>query len=47
VDGEPIAGATDFKQLLSQKAVGAMLAFDVARKDEIVRVDVKAGDWPQ
>jgi S1-C subfamily serine protease len=47
VDGEAIAGESDFKRLLSQKAGGETLALDVAREDETMRVNLKASDWPQ
>jgi predicted metalloprotease with PDZ domain len=47
VDGEAIAGAGDFKRILAQKPVEQAIVFDVARKDEIVKVHVQPREWPQ
>ena len=47
VDGEPVAGESDFKRILSQKAGGESLVFHVVRKDETVSLNVEVSDWPQ
>ena len=47
IDGQAIATAQVLTQVMSQKAGGEMLAFDVVRKDAVVRVIVKPMDWPQ
>jgi len=47
VDKQPVASVDGFKIIMAQKTGGQFVALDVARRDTVVRVDVKPLDWPQ
>lgn len=47
VDGQPITGAADFKNMLAQKSGGQRFALEVVRREDKIRLEVEGADWPQ
>ena len=47
VDNQPVSDAEMFKGILARKSGGQTIALEVARNEKVVRVNVKAVDWPQ
>jgi C-terminal processing protease CtpA/Prc len=47
VDSQPVSNAEGFKSILAQKSGGQVVALDVVRNEAVVKINVKAFDWPQ